>query len=108
MQIQVHCQGLSHSRWMDEFITKKVEKLGRYLNPSAKIQVFMRSEGDFYATTLSIHNTNHDYAFSYLGETVYESILGAIDKAARTLSENKRRFNDRRRGRGGNLGGIAA
>jgi ribosomal subunit interface protein len=108
MQIQVHCQGLNHSRWMDEFISKKVEKLSWYLNPGSKIQVFLKTERDHFHTTLSIHKTNHDFAFSSSGETVYESVSGAIEKATRVLSENKRRFKDRMRNRNSKLNGLAA
>lgn len=108
MQIHVHYQGLDHSRWMDEFITNRVQKLSRYLAPSATVQVFMKTEKDDCLTTLSVHNTNHDYAFSANGENVFESVSSAIDKANRTLSENKRKYKDRISKRSSNLRDFAA
>lgn len=108
MQIRVHCLGLDRSPWMEEFISKKVEKLEWYLGPSATIQVFMGLERELCKTTIRIHYANHDFAFSATGETVYESISEAIDKARRTLSENKRRLKHRKRERGVDLGGFAA
>lgn len=95
MQIQVHFQGLDHSPWMDEFITNRVEKLSRYLNPSATAHVSLKEEGIFTITIISIHNMNHDYSFAGKGENVFESVSTAIDKANRGLSENKRKFKDR-------------
>lgn len=95
MQIQVHVQGSSHSPWMDEFITKRVGKLKRYLNPASSVQVFIKFENQVYSTTLGIHNNNKDYAFSAEGENVYESVASAIDKANRVLSENKRKIKDK-------------
>jgi ribosomal subunit interface protein len=93
---------------MEEFISKKVEKLEWYLGPSATIQVFMSLERELCTTTISIHHSHHDFAFSSTGETVFESISEAISKARRTLSENKRRFKDRKRERGVDFGGFAA
>lgn len=95
MQIQVHFQGLDHSPWMDDFIAKRVEKISRYLSPSAKVQVNLKAENQLCYTTLSIHNPNHDFAFSSEGDNVWESVSIAIDKASRVLSENKRQFKDR-------------
>lgn len=108
MQIHVHYQGLNHSPWMEEFITKKVGKLSRYLSPSATVNVFMKNENQITSTTLSIHNPNHDYAFTGNGENVYESVSSAIDKANRVLSENKRRLKDRLARRSSNLRQFAA
>jgi ribosomal subunit interface protein len=95
MQIQVHFQGIEHTPWMDEFITNRVEKIGRYLNPSSKIHVSLKAEKLKCFTTISIHNTNHDFAFSSDGVNVWESVSTAIDKANRVLSEKKRQFKDR-------------
>lgn len=95
MQIQVHVQGSNHSPWMDEFITKKVGKLSRYMNTAASVQVHIKLENQQCLTTLSIHNSNKDYAFSADGENVYESVASAIDKANRCLSEEKRKIKDK-------------
>lgn len=95
MQLQVHYKGLNHSRWMDEFITKKVKKLERYLGPAARVQVFIKAESQICLTTISIHKTNHDFAFTAHGENLYEAFSSAMGKANRALSEDKRKFKDR-------------
>lgn len=95
MQIQVYFQGLDHTPWMDDFITKRVGKISRYLSPSATVQVNLKAEKQLCHTTISIHNMNHDYAFSSDGENVFESITTAVDKANRTLTETKRQHKDR-------------
>jgi len=95
MQIQVHYQGLDNTPWMDQFITNRVAKLNRYLNPSASIQIHLRMEHQVYVTSLSIHNLNHDYAYTAQGENLYESFQLATDKAARALGEHKRMLKDR-------------
>jgi len=95
MQIQVHYQGLDNTPWMDQFITNRVAKLNRYLNPSASIQIHLKMEGQLYVTSLAIHNMNHDYAYTAQGENLYESFQLATDKAARALGEQKRMLKDR-------------
>lgn len=95
MHVQVHYQGLKHSPWMDQLISKKVEKLMRYLNPAASIHVHLKQEKTTYTTTLAIHNQNHDYAFTAGGENLYESFAASVDKASRVLGEHKRQIKDR-------------
>ncbi len=95
MQVQVHYQGLEHTPWMDQFITKRVAKLDRYLNTAANVQVNVKFQNNHYVTSLAIHNPNHDYAFSSEGLNLYESFSSAIDKAARSLGEHKRKIKDR-------------
>ena len=95
MQIQVHYQGLDSTPWMDEFITQRVLKLERFLNPSSTVQVHLRFENKTYSTSLSAHHFHQDYAFSASGENLYESFTAAIDKATRTLGEHKKRIKDK-------------
>ncbi len=95
MQVQVYYQGLEHTPWMDQFITKRVAKLDRYLNTSANVQVNVKYQNNHYVTSLAIHNPYHDYAFSSEGLNLYESFSSAIDKAARSLREHKRKIKDR-------------
>lgn len=95
MQIKVHYQGLESTPWMDQFITNRVSKLNRYLNPSASIHISLKMENELYVTTLSIHNMNHDYSYSGQGDNLYESFQLATEKAARALGEQKRMLKDR-------------
>lgn len=95
MQIQVHYSGVESTPWMDEFITNRVSKLNRYLNPAASIQIHVKTQNQLYVTTLAIHNMNHDYAFTAQGDNLYESFQLATDKASRVLSEQKRILKDR-------------
>jgi putative sigma-54 modulation protein len=95
MQVQVHYNGLDNSPWMNDFITQRVAKLERYLNPSASIQVHLKFENRKYVTSLAIHNISHDYAYSCEGQNLYESFSLATDKAARALAEHKRKIKDK-------------
>ncbi len=94
MHVQVHYQNLENSPWMDQFIEKRVSKLNKYLNQSASIQVNLKFENRKYVTSLAIHN-HHDYAFTADGANLYESFSEAVDKAVRTLGEQKRRIKDK-------------
>ncbi len=95
MQVQVHYQGLDNSPWMEQFISKRVSKLERYVNNSATVMVNLKFENRTYVTSLAIHNLNHDYAFTSEGENLYESFSSAIDKATRSLAEHKRMIKDK-------------
>jgi ribosomal subunit interface protein len=97
MQVQINYQGLDHTPWMEQFITKRMVRLNRYLNSSASIQVHLKFEhkSKRYLTSLSIHNLNHDYAYTSEGQNLWESFSMAVDKASRSLSEHKRIAKDR-------------
>lgn len=95
MHVQVHYQGLDNTPWMDQFITSRVNKLERFLNDGATVQVNVREFKGRYITALAIHNPYHDYAFSADGLNLFESFSMAINKATRVLSEHKRKVKDR-------------
>lgn len=95
MHVQVHYQNLENSPWMEQFIESRVERLTKYLSPSANLQVNLKFENRKYVTSLAIHNTNHDYAFSGQGANLYESFALAIDRASRVLGEQKRKVKDK-------------
>lgn len=89
MQIQVHYQGLETTQWAGQFIEDKISKLNRYLSPSTLLHVDVRVVNHQYSTTLSFHYSSHDYAFSSIGENLYEVISDVVSKANRVLAENK-------------------
>lgn len=95
MQVKVHYEGLEHTQWMDDFITRRVAKLDRYLHQASKILVNVRFENKQYVTSLAIHNPHHDFAFSSDGLNLFESFTGAIDKATRTLRDHKNKIKER-------------
>jgi ribosome-associated translation inhibitor RaiA len=92
MQIQVHYQGLESSPWLEQFIAKKVAKLQRYLSPAASVRMNLQYNDGQYNTCLAIHSYRHDYAFTANGLNLYDSFSLAIEKASRTVSEDKRKL----------------
>jgi ribosomal subunit interface protein len=95
MQIKVHYQGLDHTPWMDDFITRRVAKLDRYLHRASNVLVNVRYVNKQYVTSLAIHNPYHDFAFQSDGVNMFESFSTAIEKAARTLSDHKKKVQDK-------------
>jgi ribosomal subunit interface protein len=96
MQIIIKCEGLDHSKWMDQYISRKIARLYRYLTPSAKIQISIQEATEVLCrTTITIHNPNHNYVFSCDGENIHESFAGAMEKASRALADKRRRFKNR-------------
>lgn len=95
MHVQVHYQNLENSPWTDKFIEDRVSRLNKYLSQSSSVQVNLRYENRSYVTSLAIHNPHHDYAFSTEGMNLYESLSLAIDKAVRSLGEQKKRMKDK-------------
>jgi ribosomal subunit interface protein len=94
MRVQVHYQNLENSPWMDQFIERRVNKLDKYLSSAANVQVNLKYENRKYVTSLAIHN-HHDYAFSADGANLYESFSAAVEKAMRSLGEQKRKIKDK-------------
>lgn len=97
MHVQVHYQNLEHTPWVDQFIERRIAKLNRYLGESASIHVNVKyiERDRHYVTSLAIHHPYHDYAFTTEGLNLYESFSSAIDKAARTLAEQKKKIKDK-------------
>lgn len=95
MHIQVHYQNVKNSPWMDQFILGRIERLHRFLSPSGNVQVNIKHEKNLYVTNLVIHNPHHDFVFCTEAENLYESFQTSIEKAARSLSEQKRKLKDK-------------
>lgn len=95
MHVQVHYQNVKNSPWMDQFILGRIERLHKFLSPSGSIQVNIKHMKNLYLTNLVIHNPHHDFAFTTEAENLYESFQSAIEKAARSLNEQKRKLKDR-------------
>lgn len=95
MQIHVHYQGFGHSPWMDQLIIKKVNKLERYLSPSAQVDVFLKVDENCFFTTMVVHNRKNHDAFTAEGYNLFESFSKATEKAVRVLSEHNRKLKDR-------------
>lgn len=95
MQVRIHCQGFDHSQWMEQLILKKVSKLERYLNSSAKVDVYLKSDGKCFHSTLSVQTRSRGFAFTSVGYNLYESYSLAHDKAVKGLSEHKRMLKDK-------------
>jgi ribosomal subunit interface protein len=95
MIVSVHYQSLESSPWLEQFISSRLEKLQKYLNQAASIQVHLKFENRRYITSLVIHHKHHDHAFTGNGDNLYESFAQAVDKAARTLGEEKRMLKDK-------------
>ena len=93
--VSVHYQSLENTPWLDQFISSRLGKLEKYLNQAASIQVNLKFENRRYITGLVIHHKNHDHAFSGTGDNLYESFALAVDKASRTLGEEKRILKDK-------------
>jgi ribosomal subunit interface protein len=95
MHVQVHYQNLDNSPWLDQFIESRLEKLSRYLSPSASIQVNLKFEDRKYIASLVIHNLQKDYIFSAQGVNLYEAFSSAMEKSNRTLGDRKRLVKDK-------------
>ena len=95
MQVLIHYHGVDNSPWLEQFLTRKSEKLERYLSPSSQVHLYLKHEGPFVQTTIEIQNTHRNHAFSCEGETIYESFSQAIEKAVRSLGEEKRKIKDK-------------
>lgn len=95
MQVQVHYQGLEASPWLDQFMTKRLEKIERYVGPTAHVQIHLKRDANNYSTTLAVHGLFRDYAFSADGDNLYESFSLTVDKAVRALGEQKKKLKDK-------------
>lgn len=95
MQVHVHYQGMDPSPWLDQFIASRINKLERYLGQASTVEIHLKHTDRTYKTSMAIHGVFKDYAFSSDGENLYESFTLAMDKASRSLGEQKRKVKDK-------------
>jgi ribosomal subunit interface protein len=84
-----------HSPWLNQLIERKVEKLQRYISPTAKVSIYLKNEDKTYISTIDVLNMKHHHAFTASGLNLYEAFSFALDKATRALSEHKRKLKNR-------------
>ena len=92
MRVQIFYDNLNSSTWTDDFIENRVKKLEKYLNPSALIHVNLKWDKKVYSTKVVIHHSHTDYAFGAEGENLFESFTMALEKAMRTLRDEKHKL----------------
>ena len=92
MRVQIYYDNLNSSTWTDDFIESRVQKLGKYLNPSVLIHVNLKMDKKVYSTNIVIHHSHNDYAFVAEGENLFESFTMALEKAMRTMGVEKRKL----------------
>lgn len=95
MQVQIKCEGIEHSHWMNEFIIKRVMKLTRYLHPTAIVIVDLRTRAKIFHTELDIYNLHHHLSFESDGDNLYESFNQALTKTIHSLILHKRIIKER-------------
>lgn len=95
MQFKIFYEGINSSPWVEQLINQKGQRLSRYLSPGAVVNFHLKMENQHYQVTISFHWQRRDYAFSLSGTNLYQSVAGALEKASRGLSEEKRRSKDR-------------
>ena len=89
MNVSVNYQNLKNTEWVDDFVTRKVQKLSPFLGDSSSIQVHVKQERRGYVTSMAIHYPHHNFAVSAVGENLYEALAEAVEKASRALRTQK-------------------
>lgn len=95
MNVQVNYQNLKNTQWVDEFVTRKVDRLTPFLDRSSSVQVHVKHEKNGYVTSLAIHYPQHELAVSAVGENLYEALADAVDKARRALRTQKDKIKNK-------------
>ncbi len=85
MNIRIHCQGMSESPWMKEYISGKLVRLERYLSPQFEIVILFFSPEEENRTEFEIHSFHQQFCFTSKGEDLYEAFTRALDLALREL-----------------------
>lgn len=96
MQMQVHYHGLDVSPALDFFMEEKIQKLKRFLDASAPVEIYLRQDTrDQFSISLNTHAFHKDFSFHAKSDNIYESFSQALDKAQRVLGEEKRQLKDK-------------
>lgn len=91
MQVNLEYQGVESSPWMERFITRKLEKLNRYLTPASTVKVLLIKHQDDCEACIEVTNNTRFYTCSSKGGDIHSAFSDALEKASRELGEQKRR-----------------
>lgn len=96
MQMQVYYQGIDVSPALDDFMAEKLQKLQRFLDASAPVEVYLRQDAkELFSISLNAHAFHKDFSFHAKSANVYDGFSQALDKAQRILGEEKRQLKDK-------------
>jgi ribosomal subunit interface protein len=95
MHLQVHYQDMKNTPWVNQFVEKRVNKLDRYLAQSANVLLNVKYKKQNYATSIVIHHSHQQYAFSAEAANLFEALSEVLNKAHRVLGEQKRKVKDK-------------
>ena len=95
MQIEILSKNYNVSEKLKTIITKKIEKLDRYFNDSARAQVYCKFENGLYKMEISIKDKNTFFRSEVASDNMYVNIDTALSKIERQVYKNKDKMKDR-------------
>lgn len=88
MKTRIVYQGISGTRWMDEYMEGKLARLERYLSPEADVFVLLSEN----KTQLTIHHHKHEYEFNDEGADLFEAFSVVLEEALKLLRVEHQRI----------------
>lgn len=95
MQIEVTAKHVPLTDALEQYATKKVEKLSRYFDRILRVDVVLDKEKKAFTTEIIVDVEHHDhFVAKNEHEDLYASIDLAVDRTIRQLKDHKSKLRD--------------
>ncbi len=95
MQVQITSKHMDVTTAIEEYATRKVEKLPRYFDRIQQVEVIMDSAPLGFSTEILVDVEHHEpFVARCSHEDVYASIDLAMDRSVRQLTDHKSKLRD--------------
>ncbi len=95
MKIRIRSTGMKLSQPISDYLTKKVQKLEKYLHPDSNAEVNLNIEGYRQTAEIIIYSERKTIVAEETSPEIYQSIDKAIDKMEKRLRREKEKKEKR-------------
>ncbi|OGS20870.1 MAG: ribosomal subunit interface protein [Elusimicrobia bacterium RIFOXYA2_FULL_39_19] len=89
MQINITGRNVKQTEALKDYVTKKIERLSRYLDKIINVQVKLEVEKYRHIAELKIHIEGHIFKATATDRDLYAAVDLALDKVERQISKHK-------------------
>ena len=95
MKIRIRSTGMKLSQPISDYLTKKMQKLERYLLPGSNAEVNLKVQGYRQTAEIIIYSGGKTIVAEETSPEIYQSIDKAIDKMGKQLRREKEKKGKR-------------
>jgi len=79
MEIKLHA-GIHIDKTFEEYLTAKIEKLGRFMFDEGKVELYLKREGPEYISEMTVHTKHFTFFLKEQADNLTGSVETLLDK----------------------------